>query len=876
MAFGVCWKRAGGAVVLTAVMVLLCAGHAGAAPDEATVTVTLAWDAKRHAVTATEEFDTYLAPHSSELARIREPNGAAGAEPGDMTPMPEPRVVIGGLSFPFGARRGPTSRRVTQPSADAPAHVVEKATYVGDRLPGQSTAVVKVDIWVGDALIGKGGPSHGVVVLRTPGWQTSALSGQVASQSSGEITWHVRGTEAAGAIVKRQLVTTGLPLYRRQHQSELFVALSLAVAGMAVSSAGVVGRLVPSGARGRSQAVVGAIAVITVVLAVVPYARQRTSVLGPGSQPQSIGWGYPPPESLWNPGPLLGLWLWCLLPLACWFLMRRTVTGRPPSWPALIGGALVPPFALLVLLSAPSPEEPDEWTVIRWLLFAAAAAFVGVVLLNRIFRPPNTVRHWIFTLWVLGLIAAQLWLLIHESVLNSGDLYTVRRGGLVLLLAWPPAAVCAALLPVAVGRPVRPVWRAVTFTLVWAAMWSPYWGAHTQIFFEYDTLASRQRYGTIATIPATPYSGYFGFPFLVVTVVTLAFVVVHLVRSGAAGRAAGPRGGVVLVGAAACAYGNPSLRSLTSWGSALAVLWAAVIWYVVTPPGSEAQAVALGRVSRAGHARLVAGWIRTRLVWESRGDFQRSARSELAAGQMTQAQFGARWQALEIPGAGADPGDRLARARTAALGSAAGVTAGRAGAIGACVAQILALPWALYESIGHRTLGADQMMPFGLDDAALALRFAHWALYGFVFGCFYPRLRGATPVAKAVVLLLAVMPIEVLPAVMLAVDPQYSAAPSWRALVLACAGTAGQSFVVCVGMGLVWEARLARIAGVSWRQLRDFRRVAAVTLPAGTVVVAAATAFATALAGTWAEQVVVPRPPVTSSATPSGQSSPSP
>jgi len=76
-------------------------------------------------------------------------------------------------------------------------------------------------------------------------------------------------------------------------------------------------------------------------------------------------------------------------------------------------------------------------------------------------------------------------------------------------------------------------------------------------------------------------------------------------------------------------------------------------------------------------------------------------------------------------------------------------------------------------------------------------------------------------------------------------------------------------------MGLVWEARLARAAGVSWRQLRDFRRIAAITLPVSTVLIAAATTFATAIAGTWAEQAVIP-PPRPSPTSPAAQSAVAP
>jgi hypothetical protein len=461
-------------------------------------------------------------------------------------------------------------------------------------------------------------------------------------------------------------------------------------------------------------------------------------------------------------------------------------------------------------------------------------------------------RRWAPTAGALAWTAVMLWLLRHTWALDITEWAPIRREVLAALLTWPSAAFLAALLPPVLGRPVPRHWQAAACGVLWAALWAPYALTYTGYVSSVGELLSN--------VAFTPYTGYSGYPFLVVALAGLVLVVVYLVRTRAGGRIAWPCGGVLMVWAAACAYGNPSLRSLSSWGSALAVLWAAVSWYVVAPAAAWPRTRALRRVSRAAHARLVGWWIGTRLVFESRADFQRAARSALSAGELTRDQFAARWRALEVTGSGADPADRLARARRAALGSAAGTSPGRAGLIGAALAQCLALPWAVYKLAGHQTLGADLVMPLGLREAAPALRFAHWAVFGFVFGCFYPALRGTTPVAKAAALLLAVVPVEVLPMAMLTLDPQYTSDPSWRALAVGCAGAAGQSFVMCVGMGLVWEARLAWAAGVAWGQVRDFRRISSVTLPAGTVLVAAATAFATAVAGTWAEQTILPPP----------------
>ncbi|MGY0069245.1 hypothetical protein ACWZEH_21150 [Streptomyces sp. QTS137] len=97
-------------------------------------------------------------------------------------------------------------------------------------------------------------------------------------------------------------------------------------------------------------------------------------------------------------------------------------------------------------------------------------------------------------------------------------------------------------------------------------------------------------------------------------------------------------------------------------------------------------------------------------------------------------------------------------------------------------------------------------------------------------------------------------------------DPQYTPDPSWKDMAVACGGLAGQTFVVCMGLGLAWEGWLARAAALKWSQVRDLRRLSSVTVPLGTVLVAVATAFATVVAGAWVQQELQP---------PSGVPSPS-
>ncbi|MFD5158454.1 hypothetical protein ACFWMJ_10335 [Streptomyces hawaiiensis] len=99
----------------------------------------------------------------------------------------------------------------------------------------------------------------------------------------------------------------------------------------------------------------------------------------------------------------------------------------------------------------------------------------------------------------------------------------------------------------------------------------------------------------------------------------------------------------------------------------------------------------------------------------------------------------------------------------------------------------------------------------------------------------------------------------------LTADPEYALNPSWNDMAVTCGVLAGQILVPCMVLGLLWEWRLARAAALKWSQVRDFRRLSSITVPLGTVLVAAATAFATVVAGAWAQQELQPPPGTPSS-----------
>ncbi|WP_089156772.1 hypothetical protein [Micromonospora sp. NBS 11-29] len=139
----------------------------------------------------------------------------------------------------------------------------------------------------------------------------------------------------------------------------------------------------------------------------------------------------------------------------------------------------------------------------------------------------------------------------------------------------------------------------------------------------------------------------------------------------------------------------------------------------------------------------------------------------------------------------------------------------------------------------------------GLELAWTLVRVFRWIGYAALYGFFYPLIRGRTPVAKAITLALLVMPSELL-SVTGALDftPPADEAGIYRSLLLGLAIRLGQVIVFSVVLGLAWERRLARLAGYGWSRVRNVRSLRALATPATTVVVAAATALGTALAGT--------------------------
>ncbi|MBT2233146.1 hypothetical protein [Nonomuraea sp. NEAU-A123] len=134
-----------------------------------------------------------------------------------------------------------------------------------------------------------------------------------------------------------------------------------------------------------------------------------------------------------------------------------------------------------------------------------------------------------------------------------------------------------------------------------------------------------------------------------------------------------------------------------------------------------------------------------------------------------------------------------------------------------------------------------------------------------IFGYFYPRVRGANPIAKSLVLLVAALLIELPTYVRTLVvastqGPSLSdmPPPTPREALISVLVAVGDIAVVSLGLGLWWEWRLMSLAGEPWVRIRNIRTLRALAAPLAAIAIAIGTTAATALVN----NVIAPLPTV--------------
>ncbi|TYB62195.1 hypothetical protein FXF51_26105 [Nonomuraea sp. PA05] len=544
---------------------------------------------------------------------------------------------------------------------------------------------------------------------------------------------------------------------------------------------------------------------------VLLYARRRGPALRPARWAASVALAVIPLTGLlllspW-PGDKIALYLLLVVLPLLGAVLLRVVSGRP-AWSAA-GASLLAVLGLVYLADllygaglhhrAVSPA----WTGLM-VSFLAATAVAGVALGHRRQVPQ--------------LICAAWYVFLASAIGYHGIRW---EGAIIGLLGTLPFLAAASLLPRAAAR------VGYAIVLGWAAL------------ALLRPVAMAEHWPDLAQMADAPRDTPVGIATLLGTAVLPLLelgVLAYLLRMGCSGAALGRpevRGaGIVFV---AVAVVNP-YHDRASLASAVAA-WLMFAWLL--PKARLGAAARLGMVGRRLHRRLMHGEVRTRVLAAAHAEYLRGARSKLVAQEVSVEEFDSHAGALRNASERLGGHREFDGGRHASVNSAAGLTPARNGMAGLGFGLVAALPF-----VGSVVWWYADAMDSANTVLAFDVNLLRWALYpavcAFVYGYFYPLLRGDGPTGKALALFLAVLVVEAVRQVF------FLDLPDTYLIALI---RLGQLLVFCLALALYWEYRLFRAAGLPWSLGRDFRRIGSFLTPAATVLVAAATAAATALAG---------------------------
>lgn len=553
----------------------------------------------------------------------------------------------------------------------------------------------------------------------------------------------------------------------------------------------------------------------------------------------------------------LVVWWWVVLPLLLAAFGARISGGRPPRVRQLLP-LLLPSLLLVWPVVLLAERARSAVAAVPIVVAAASAGLVAHVLRRRLLGPAG--RRWAAT------AAAGVWLAILAAGPGTGlpDIWAAPP------ILFDPDAELAN--QVAMGF-LSWCWPVALWPVL-ASLVRGRWVAATVVLFLWWALAVPD-----ADVGGDGWTKVTGGPWVTVGIhptvaANLPLVIVETTVLGGALLLAWQQGrmhgvwpvhvrtvvgalGVAAVGSQLTRVGFSMFDGYEQTsGACFAVGIAALGFAWLLPPAAESRALRLHSTRAPTHNRLVHALLKDETLAAGRREFLSSSRTALAAGDLTARQWSTRWHALGALGARATAPHRSVALRAAALGTSGGRSAWRNGVAAAVLLTGLTLPWLLYTLPSRLTeIGYD--LSDIVDVWTNALR---WSLYGFVYGYAYSWLRGGTPIGKALCLLAVVLPAELAELLYQDLEPGRFGI----SLLL----TAGNCLAVFLVLGLYWEARLVRAAGLRWGQIRNFRSLSATAVPATTVLVAAATALATAMVGVWVSPEAGP-----DSNTPTGQSS---
>lgn len=240
----------------------------------------------------------------------------------------------------------------------------------------------------------------------------------------------------------------------------------------------------------------------------------------------------------------------------------------------------------------------------------------------------------------------------------------------------------------------------------------------------------------------------------------------------------------------------------------------------------------------AQHRDLIRKALHRRLLFQAKQELYRRGRGKLGSGELSLADFDRQRRDLNEA-----LGDDSFRPETAFATSAA-CSPWRNGVMAFSVTLVLTAPFAFI---------------FGLPSGANLSEYVFDArgvlalpLFGFLYGYFYPSIRGTQPMTKALHLMAAATATELSVYLTALVEPDVGAADKLQLLAI----VVGQASLACIGLGLYWEWRIMHLAGEPWGRVRNIRSLRSLATPLAAVVIAAGTTAATSVAGQTVDHIL--------------------
>jgi hypothetical protein len=263
------------------------------------------------------------------------------------------------------------------------------------------------------------------------------------------------------------------------------------------------------------------------------------------------------------------------------------------------------------------------------------------------------------------------------------------------------------------------------------------------------------------------------------------------------------------------------------------VAWATARWLLTRP-----RVPIVEPATQEEHRQLIRAAIHKRLLLVAEQELYRVGRGRIGSGDMSMTDFDQQRNTLETALR------QHGRHPETAFATAAACTPWHNGVHAFTVSLLLSLPFTVVFGLPE---GVD-LTTFVFDGRYLITLPA----FGFLFGYFYPRIRGTQPMTKALHLIAAALLTELSGYLSTLVEPDIGALDKAQVVGI----VVGQVMVVCIGLGLFWEWRIMHLADEPWARVRNLRSVRSLAAPTLALVLAAGTTVATSAAGQTVDRIL--------------------